>query len=139
MWLTIIACQLLILSTYFFKGRDLLAGAKKEEYFVQIGLDGKCLVKEMTNENITCLPPNEVPGTSHSDENVVAIMVQITIFALSDKTLDLAIYLIKINWDVILGYQFYCELIKPQIIQNHSQMLFSINFRIPTVSYVSKS
>ena len=94
MWLTIIACQFLILSTYLFKGRDLLAGAKKEEYFVQIGLDGTCLVKEMTNENITCLPPNEVPGTSHSDEDVVSIMVQATIFAHSDKILDLTIYII---------------------------------------------
>jgi len=79
---------------FFFKGRDLLAGAKQEEYFVQIGLDGTCLVKEMTNDNITCLPPKEVPGTSHSDENVVAIMVQIKNFAHSDKTLDLTIYII---------------------------------------------
>lgn len=93
MWLTIIACQILILST-FFKGRDLLAGAKEEEYFVQIGLDGTCLVKEMTNENITCLPPNEVPGTSHTDDDVVAILVQTTIFAHSDKILDLTIYII---------------------------------------------
>ena len=75
MMLAITACQIFILSTYFIQGRGLLAGAKKEEYFVQIGLDGTCLVKEMTNENITCLPPNVVPGTSHSDENVVAIMV----------------------------------------------------------------
>jgi len=78
----------------FFKGRDLLAGSKKEEYVVQIGLDGTCLVKEMTNDNITCLPPKEVPGTSDSDENVVVIMVQIKIFAHSDKTLDLTIYII---------------------------------------------
>jgi len=48
----------------------------------------------MTNDNITCLPPKEVPGTSDSDENVVVIMVQIKIFAHSDKTLDLTIYII---------------------------------------------
>jgi len=85
MMLTITACQILVLSTYFIQGRNLLAGAKKEEYFVQIGLDGKCLVKEMTDENITCLPPNEVPGTSHSDENVAAIMVQIILGFNSNK------------------------------------------------------
>lgn len=64
-----------VLLTCFIQGRYLLEGATKEEYFVQIGLDGKCLVKEMTNDNITCLPPNIVPGTSHSDDNTVAIMV----------------------------------------------------------------
>lgn len=75
MMLTITACQILILSTYFIQGRNLLTGAKREEYVVEIGLDGKCFVREMTNENITCLPPKEVPRTNHSDENVVAIMV----------------------------------------------------------------
>jgi hypothetical protein len=49
-----------------------------DEYFIQIGLDGKCLVENMTNENITCLPPKEVPRTNNSNDNIVFIVVCIT-------------------------------------------------------------
>ena len=73
---TVNSCQ--TLNYVRFQGRNLLEGAKKEDYFVQIGLDGRCVVEKMTNENITCLPPKEVPRTNHSDDNTVFIMVCIT-------------------------------------------------------------
>ena len=75
---TVNSCQ--ILNHVPFQGRNLLDGAKKEDYFLQIGLDGTCLVEKMTNENITCLPPKEVPRTNNSEENVVFIMVYTTYF-----------------------------------------------------------
>jgi hypothetical protein len=53
---------------------------KIPDNFLQIGLDGTCLVEKMTNENITCLPPKEVPRTNNSEENVVFIMVYTTYF-----------------------------------------------------------
>ena len=73
---TVNSCQ--ILNYIHFQGKNLLHGAKKEDYFVQIGLDGMCIVEKMTNENITCLPPKDVPSTNHSDDNIVFIMVCIT-------------------------------------------------------------
>ena len=75
---TVNSCQ--ILNHVPFQGRNLLEGAKKDDYFVQIGLDGRCVVKKITNENITCLPPKEVPRTNHSDDNTAFIMVCITYY-----------------------------------------------------------
>ncbi|XP_052060745.1 plexin-A2-like isoform X3 [Mytilus californianus] len=59
------------------EGRNFLDGAKREDYIVNIGLDGKCYIEEMTDWNITCLPPKNKPRTNHSDENIVFVIVQV--------------------------------------------------------------
>lgn len=50
-------------------------GAKQEDYVVNIGLDGKCFIEEMTDWNITCFPPKNKPRTNHSDENIAFVIV----------------------------------------------------------------
>ncbi|VDI38538.1 plexin A [Mytilus galloprovincialis] len=46
------------------KGQRILEGAKQEDYTIHIGLDGKCIITDITNFNITCLPPYLKPKTS---------------------------------------------------------------------------
>ncbi|XP_076112721.1 plexin-A2-like isoform X3 [Mytilus galloprovincialis] len=58
-------------------GRNLLEGALQSDYTVKIGLDGTCLIKQISNWNITCLPPKSKPRTNHSDETIVFVVVEV--------------------------------------------------------------
>ncbi|XP_063446926.1 plexin-A1-like isoform X2 [Mytilus trossulus] len=59
------------------KGRSLLEGALQSDYTVKIGLDGTCLIQQISNWNITCLPPKSKPRTNHSDETIVFVVVEV--------------------------------------------------------------
>ncbi|VDI79558.1 plexin A [Mytilus galloprovincialis] len=58
-------------------GRNLLEGAHQSDYTVKIGLDGTCFIQQISNWNITCLPPKSKPRTNHSDETIVFVVVEV--------------------------------------------------------------
>lgn len=57
------------------KGQRILEGAKQEEYTINIGSDGKCIITAITNFNITCLPPYGKPQTK--TEDAIFILVEV--------------------------------------------------------------
>ncbi|CAC5387616.1 PLXNB [Mytilus coruscus] len=48
-------------STIQIKGKHILNVARREDYSVHIGLDGKCIITDIDMISITCLPPTSVP------------------------------------------------------------------------------
>ena len=57
----------------------MLRGVRKDDYSIQIGLDGRCFVIDITMTTITCYPPKTVPRTNHSDANIVFVVVRFVI------------------------------------------------------------
>ncbi|CAG2238872.1 unnamed protein product [Mytilus edulis] len=56
------------------KGTNILNGARREDYGVQIGLDGTCFISDINMQFIRCFPPKSVPRTNKSDENTVHVI-----------------------------------------------------------------
>ncbi|CAC5360073.1 PLXNA [Mytilus coruscus] len=59
------------------KGRKILYVARREDYHINIGLDGICLITDISMDNITCLPPKSVPRTNNTDDNTVHVIVNV--------------------------------------------------------------
>ncbi|CAG2245817.1 unnamed protein product [Mytilus edulis] len=59
------------------KGRNILTVARREDYHINIGLDGICLITDISMYNITCLPPKSVPRTNKTDDNTVHVIVNV--------------------------------------------------------------
>ncbi|XP_076089869.1 uncharacterized protein LOC143061509 [Mytilus galloprovincialis] len=57
------------------KGKNILNGARFDDYNIQVGLDGKCLISDITMDFIKCVPPKNVPRTNKSDVNTVHVKV----------------------------------------------------------------
>ncbi|CAC5414003.1 PLXNB [Mytilus coruscus] len=57
------------------KGKNILNGAGREDYDIQVGLDGKCLISEIKMDFIKCEPPKNVPRTNKSEVNTVHVIV----------------------------------------------------------------
>ncbi|XP_052076329.1 uncharacterized protein LOC127714275 [Mytilus californianus] len=57
------------------KGRRLLQGARPDDYFVRVGLDGLCRILDINNNNITCLPPKTKPRTNTGDFAFIMVVV----------------------------------------------------------------
>ncbi|XP_052059519.1 plexin-2-like [Mytilus californianus] len=57
------------------KGRGLLEGARPDDYFIRVGLDGLCLITDINNDNITCLPPKTKPRTNTGDLVFIVVVV----------------------------------------------------------------
>ncbi|CAG2238871.1 unnamed protein product [Mytilus edulis] len=64
-------------STIEIKGQHILTVARREDYSVHIGLDGKCIITNIAMTFITCLPPKSVPRTYNTDENTVGVTVEV--------------------------------------------------------------
>ncbi|CAG2203340.1 unnamed protein product [Mytilus edulis] len=59
-------------------GKNILNGARFDDYNILVGLDGKCLISEIsdiTMDFIKCVPPKNVPRTNKSDVNTVHVIV----------------------------------------------------------------
>ncbi|CAG2200934.1 PLXNA [Mytilus edulis] len=59
------------------EGRSILNVARREDYHINIGLDGICLITDISMDNITCLPPKSVPRTNNIDDNTVHVIVNV--------------------------------------------------------------
>ncbi|XP_071160360.1 uncharacterized protein [Mytilus edulis] len=59
------------------EGRSILNVARLEDYHINIGLDGICLITDISMDNITCLPPKSVPRTNNTDDNTVYVIVNV--------------------------------------------------------------
>ncbi|XP_063418249.1 plexin-B2-like [Mytilus trossulus] len=59
------------------KGRNILNGARLENYRIHIGLDGRCLIADINMQFIICLPPNSVPRTNNTDFNMAHVIVTV--------------------------------------------------------------
>ncbi|XP_063418246.1 plexin-B1-like [Mytilus trossulus] len=59
------------------KGRNILSGARLEDYRIHVGLDGSCLLTDIDMQLITCFPPKSVPRTNKTDVNTVHIIVDV--------------------------------------------------------------
>ncbi|XP_071160120.1 plexin-B2-like [Mytilus edulis] len=59
------------------KGRNILNLVQHEDYIVHIGLDGKCVITDISMSYLTCLPPNSVPRTNKTDVNTVYVIVEV--------------------------------------------------------------
>ncbi|CAG2200424.1 PLXNA [Mytilus edulis] len=57
------------------KGRGLLQGARPDEYLIRVGLDGLCVIIEINNHNITCLPPETKPRSNTGDLVFILVVV----------------------------------------------------------------
>ncbi|CAC5392625.1 unnamed protein product [Mytilus coruscus] len=57
------------------KGKNILNGAREEDYNIKVGLDGKCLISKIEMEFIICVPPKNVPRTNKSEVNAVHVIV----------------------------------------------------------------
>ncbi|CAC5379798.1 PLXNA [Mytilus coruscus] len=57
------------------KGRGLLQGARPDDYFIRVGLDGLCIITDISNYNITCLPPETKPRTNTGDLVFIVVVV----------------------------------------------------------------
>ncbi|CAG2249782.1 unnamed protein product [Mytilus edulis] len=57
------------------KGHGLLQGARPDDYLIRIGLDGLCIIIEINNYNITCLPPGTKPRTNTGDLVFIVVVV----------------------------------------------------------------
>ncbi|XP_071129066.1 plexin-A4-like [Mytilus edulis] len=57
------------------KGSGLLQGARADDYFIRVGLDGLCLITDINNDNITCLPPKTKPRTNTGDLVFIVVIV----------------------------------------------------------------
>ncbi|XP_076115151.1 plexin-2-like isoform X2 [Mytilus galloprovincialis] len=56
-------------------GHGLLQGARPDDYLIRIGLDGLCIIIEINNYNITCLPPGTKPRTNTGDLVFIVVVV----------------------------------------------------------------
>ncbi|XP_063446092.1 plexin-2-like [Mytilus trossulus] len=59
------------------EGRSILNVARREDYHINIGLDGICLITDISMDNITCYPPKSVPRTNSTDDNTVYVIVNV--------------------------------------------------------------
>ncbi|XP_076089547.1 plexin-2-like [Mytilus galloprovincialis] len=59
------------------EGRSILNVARLEDYHINIGLDGICLITDISMNNITCLPPKSVPRTNNTNDNTVYVIVNV--------------------------------------------------------------
>ncbi|CAC5364404.1 PLXNB [Mytilus coruscus] len=59
------------------KGKNILNGARREDYSLHIGLDGSCLITDINMQCITCFPPKSVPRTNNSDVDMVYVLVYV--------------------------------------------------------------
>ncbi|CAG2203346.1 unnamed protein product [Mytilus edulis] len=59
------------------KGRNILSGARLEDYRIHVGLDGSCLLTDIDMQLITCFPPKSVPRTNKTDLNTVHVIVDV--------------------------------------------------------------
>ncbi|CAG2225813.1 unnamed protein product [Mytilus edulis] len=57
------------------KGSGLLQGARADDYLIRVGLDGLCLITDINNDNITCLPPQTKPRTNTGDLVFIVVIV----------------------------------------------------------------
>ncbi|VDI20321.1 Hypothetical predicted protein [Mytilus galloprovincialis] len=57
------------------KGRKLLQGARSDDYLIRVGLDGLCIIIEVNNCSITCLPPTTKPRTNTGDLVFILVVV----------------------------------------------------------------
>ncbi|XP_063425281.1 plexin-B3-like [Mytilus trossulus] len=57
------------------KGSGLLQGARADDYLIRVGLDGLCLITDINNDNITCLPPQTKPRSTTNTGDLVFIVV----------------------------------------------------------------
>ncbi|XP_076089353.1 plexin-B1-like [Mytilus galloprovincialis] len=67
-------------SSITIKGKNILNGARFDDYNILVGLDGKCLISEIsdiTMDFIKCVPPKNVPRTNKSDVNTVHVIVEV--------------------------------------------------------------
>ncbi|CAG2223448.1 PLXNB [Mytilus edulis] len=67
-------------SSITIKGKNILNGARFEDYNIQVGLDGKCLISgksDIDMDFIKCVPPKNVPRTNKSDVNTVHVIVEV--------------------------------------------------------------
>lgn len=62
------------------KGRNILNGARREDYSIHVGLDGSCFLPDITMQSITCYPPKAVPRTNQTDANTVYVIVSIILY-----------------------------------------------------------
>lgn len=72
------------------QGRGLLQGARPDEYLIRVGLDGLCVIIEINNYNITCLPPETKPRTNTGD--LVFILVSVV---LSLVVINLLVFVLR--------------------------------------------
>lgn len=47
----------------------------REDYHIDIGLDGTCLILDISMDLITCIPPKSVPITNKTDVLIVHVIV----------------------------------------------------------------
>ncbi|XP_052080598.1 plexin-B1-like [Mytilus californianus] len=59
------------------KGRNILNGARLEDYRIHVGLDGSCLLTDIDMQLIICFPPKSVPRTNKTDVNTVHVIVDV--------------------------------------------------------------
>ncbi|CAC5406190.1 PLXND [Mytilus coruscus] len=59
------------------KGRNILNGARLEDYRIHVGLDGSCLLTDIDMQFIICFPPKSVPRTNKTDVNTVHVIVDV--------------------------------------------------------------
>ncbi|VDI09897.1 plexin A [Mytilus galloprovincialis] len=64
-------------SSITIKGRNILNGARREDYSIHVGLDGSCFLPDITMQSITCYPPKAVPRTNQTDANTVYVIVNV--------------------------------------------------------------
>ncbi|CAG2203352.1 unnamed protein product [Mytilus edulis] len=59
------------------KGRNILNGARLENYRIHIGLDGRCLIADINMQFIICFPPSSVPRTNNTNFNIAHVIVTV--------------------------------------------------------------
>ncbi|XP_071176273.1 uncharacterized protein [Mytilus edulis] len=64
-------------STIRIQGRHILSIALREDYHIDIGLDGTCLIVDISMDFITCVPPKSVPMTNNTDVLIVHVIVNV--------------------------------------------------------------
>ncbi|CAC5377409.1 PLXND [Mytilus coruscus] len=64
-------------STIKIKGKNILNGARHEDYSIHVGLDGSCFITDINMQLITCYPPKSVPRTNQTDVNTVYVIVNV--------------------------------------------------------------
>ncbi|XP_071175959.1 plexin-B1-like [Mytilus edulis] len=58
-------------------GTNILHGAIYDDYSIHVGLDGKCIIKDINMTYIICLPPTFTPRTNETDEHTVFVVVEV--------------------------------------------------------------
>ncbi|XP_063445701.1 plexin-B2-like [Mytilus trossulus] len=58
-------------------GTNILHGAISDDYSIHVGLDGKCIIKDISMAYIVCLPPTFTPRTNETDEHTVFVVVEV--------------------------------------------------------------